>query len=81
MILWRILLTWLVRPKKKAAVAGVTLVELAALVGAIFAHHQEDCILATVAYNDITVIDTSAAQWRSRLRGPGGDGRKRTSRI
>lgn len=74
-----LLLTWLIRPQKEVAAPSVALVELATLVGAVFAHGQEERILTTVTHNDITTgvhTDTAATRWRAWLRGPGGDRRK-----
>lgn len=72
------LLTWLVCPQKEVAASRVALVELATLVGTIFAHGQEECVLTTITHNDITA---TAGQWRLWLRGPGRDRRKGRPRI
>lgn len=83
--LWRPLLTWLICPQKKVAVPSVALVELATLVGAVFAHSEEERILTTITHNDITVGvytgSTTTTCWRARLWSPGGDRRKRRARI
>lgn len=82
--LWRLLLTWLICPKKKIAAPRVAFVELATLVWAVFAHGQKQCFLSTVTHNDVFVaVPTDAVHtwWRSRLWGPGGDRRKGRSSI
>lgn len=56
----RPLLIRLVCPQEEVAAARVALVELSALVGTIFAHSQENSILATVAHDDITTVTAAA---------------------
>lgn len=83
-ILWRPLLTWLICPKKEVAAPGVALVKLPALIRAVFAHSQEECILTTVAHDRVTAgvyTHTAATWWRRRLWGPGGHRRERMARI
>lgn len=52
---WRPLLARLIGPQEEVAAPGAALVELAALVGAVLAHRQEDGILTAVAHDDVAV--------------------------
>lgn len=74
----------LIRPQKEVAAPGVALVELATLVGAVFAHGEEDRVLTAVTHDGLAAAvhtATAATRWRSWLRGPGGDRGKGRSRI
>lgn len=74
----RPLLIRLICPQEEVAGPGVALVELAALVEAVFAHRQEERVLAAVADDHVATgfhADAAATWWRSGLGGPGGNRR------